>query len=151
MSATRKPRRRRDLKKYFNGAVDMARFDYAKRTEIARSKAKLFGVVTAGLIYTLGFAGGYLAWRNGTLPPHQFSMMSWMWMVPATFVGILVWKISSTRREYPVREEIKNYIRQLEKNGGLIWRFEPLLDEHDLHGSVIGRVVELSREGLPTT
>lgn len=125
----------------------MARFDYDKRTEIARGKARLFGVVIAGLTYTLGFAGGYFAWRNGTLPSNQLSMISWMWMVPSTFFGILVWKVSSTRREYPVREELKNYIRQLEANGGLIWRFEPLLDERDLHGSVIGRVIELSREG----
>lgn len=148
MSANTKPRRRRrDLKKYFDGVIDLARFDYDKRTEIPRGKAKLYGIVTAGLVYSMGFAGGYFSWRNGTMPPNQFSMLSWMWMVPSTFIGILVWKVTSTRKEYPVREEIRGHIRELEADGGLVWRFEPLLDDRDLHGSVVGRVVELSRDG----
>lgn len=138
---------RRDLRKRFDTLIDVERFAYEKRTGKARAEAKLYGVVTAGLLYGLGFTGGYAAWTNGTMPFNQFSMLTWMWMVPATFVGILVWKIVGSRREYPVRQEIRRYIADIESDGGLIWRFAPLLDTAELERSVIGRVIELSRAG----
>ncbi len=138
---------RRDLRKQFEALVDTTRFEYEKRTEIGRAHAKLYGVIAAGLAYGLGFIGGYYAWQNQTLPAEQFSMLTWMWMVPCTFVGILVWKLVSTRREYPVRQEIKRYISELESGGGLLWRYAPLLDQNDIGGSVIGRVIELSHDG----
>lgn len=138
---------RRDLRKQFEALVDVSRFAHEKRTEIGRAQAKLYGVVAAGLLYGLGFLGGYYGWQNQTLPANQFSMLTWMWMVPCTFVGILVWRVVSTRREYPVRQEIRRYITELEANGGLLWRYAPLLDRDDLEGSVVGRVIELSRDG----
>ena len=138
---------RRELRRRFEALIDVSRFDYEKRTEVGRAQARLYGVAAAGVLYGLGFVGGYFAWSNQTLPVNQFSMLTWMWMVPCTFIGILVWKVVSTRREYPVRQEIRRYIGGLESNGGLLWRFAPLFDRDEIDGSTTGRVIELSREG----
>lgn len=145
-----KRRNRRQIKKeilgHFERTFDVARLDYEKRAKPIRNRTKLVGVVAAGVVYGLGFAVGLFGWKSGAVDVALFSKLVWIMMVPATVVGFVVWMIVSNRREHPIREEVNGYIRQIEGEDGVLWRYTPILTEFRPDDHASKRVLQRSQE-----
>ncbi len=122
---------RKEIRKQFETAFDIAKLDYEERVRPLGPKALLRGVATAALLYGLAWGAMYYGWSINVLPEQGFASLVWTMMLPSTVAGILVWQIGKNRMEYPIRREIAEYIGQLEKDGGLLWRFGPLLEQFD--------------------
>ncbi len=131
----------------FAADFDLARLDYPRRVRPASGKAKLYGVLAAFLLYSIGFAVGYYGWSQGSVETDLFVKLVWLLMLPATVVGVFVWLLARNRLEYPVRRDISEYIETLEGSRGLLWRYAPaaavLCPENQLCKSVMA----CSREG----
>jgi len=145
-----KKKNRRQIKKeilgHFEQTFDVPRLDYEARARPIRNKTKLVGVLAAGIIYGLGFAVGLFGWKSGAVDAAIFSKLVWIMMVPATVVGFVSWMIVSNRREYPIREEVNGYIRQIEGEEGVLWRYAPILSEVRPDDHVSKRVLQRSQE-----
>ncbi len=129
--ARKKSKRRfkRDLVKQLESTFDLERLDYQKKTRPVQGKAILFGVLAAFVIYSLGFAAGYSGWQNQVVDYALFAKMVWLMMIPASVIGVVTWLLVRNRLEYPVRTAMRDYIRSLEGEAGLLWRYLPLLNE----------------------
>lgn len=145
-----KKKNRRQVKKeilgHFERTFDVARLDYEKRARPIRNKTKLVGVIAAGIVYGLGFSVGLFGWKSGAVDVSVFSKLVWIMMVPATVVGFVTWMIVSNRREYPIREEVNGYIREIEGDDGVLWRYTPILSEFRPDDHVSKRVLQRSQE-----
>jgi len=119
-------RQRREIIARFEKHYDFQRLDYQRRVAPLRGKAKLNGVMVAGFVYISAFMAGYFAWTRGNVEYELFSKLVWILMVPSSVVGIFSWLLSSNRREYEVRQDIRDCLSQSEANGGFLWRFAPL-------------------------
>lgn len=130
-----KPKNRRGLKKevvrHFEQTFDLWRLDYKTRSKNTAPKAALIGFATAGGLYAVGFFLGFVAVDNNVLPLEMFARLAWIIMVPTTIVGFLVWQISKNRMEFPVRDDIRKFIAELEQGNGLLWRYFPIFDALD--------------------
>lgn len=127
--------------------MDLDRLDYPLRTRPIRGQAIMRGVTSAVVVYGIAFALGYYGWAQGAVSHDQFSDFVWIMMVPASAVGALAGLISKNRLEYPVREDIKGYIRELEGGGGWLWRYGPLLEAVAPGDAVQQSLIRHSREG----
>jgi len=58
-----------------------------------------------------------------------FAKLVWILMIPATIIGMFVWLLTSNHREYQIKQDIQTYIRDLEGEHGLLWRYSPILSE----------------------
>ncbi len=145
-----KKKNRRQIKKEiqaeFEKTFDVARLDYEKRAKPIRDKTKLFGVLGAGIVYGLGFAVGMFGLQSGAVDATVFSKLVWVMMIPATVVGFVTWLIVSNRREYPLREEVTRYIRDIEGDEGMLWRYAPVLSEFKPDEHILKRVLQRSQE-----
>lgn len=128
-------------------AFDLKRLDYETRTKPIRNKSKLAGALAALIVYCIGFAGGYLGWQNQMLDYESFAKLAWILMIPATVIGMFVWLLTTNRREYDVRQDVQGYIRELEGEDGLLWRFTPVLSELKPNDLVCKEMMVASKEG----
>jgi len=108
---------------------DLKRLNYDVRTKPIRNRSKLVGVLAAFVVYVLGFGAGYYGWHVQAIGYEAFAKLVWILMIPATVIGIFVWLLTTNRREYDVRQDVQSYIRELEGEAGLLWRFAPILSE----------------------
>lgn len=142
-----KRRFKRDLLKQLEGTFDLERLDYQKKTRPVQGKAILFGVLAAFLIYSAGFAAGYTGWQNQAVDYAMFAKMVWLMMIPASVIGVVTWLLVRNRLEYPVRNAMRDYIRSLEGDKGLLWRYLPLLNELAPDNLNCKEMMARSREG----
>jgi hypothetical protein len=126
---------------------DLKRLNYEVRTKPIRNKSKLIGAFSAFLIYSLGYATGYYSWQHHLLDYEAFARLVWILMIPATVVGIFIWLLTTNRREYAVRQDVQIYIKQLESEGGLLWRFAPILSELKPNDLTCKEMIMASKEG----
>lgn len=148
MAEKRKNRRqiKKEILSHFEQTFDVARLDYETRAKPIHNKTKLFGVLAAGIVYGLGFAVGLFGLQSGAVDATVFSKLVWVMMIPATVVGFVAWMIISNRREYPMREEVNNYIRKIEDEEGVLWCYTPILSEFRPDDHVSKRVLQRSQE-----
>jgi len=122
---------RRKIKRWtmqqFDKEFDLARLDFKKRMAPARHKPKLLGVITAAMVYSILLLLGNIGASNGAIDQETLAKMSWVIMVPSSAIGIFVYMLISNRRQYDVIQDMKAHIALIEKDGGLFWRFEPLV------------------------
>lgn len=142
---------RRKIKRWtmqqFNREFDLARLDFKKRMAPARHKPKLIGVITAAMVYSALLLLGNIGVSNGAIDHETLAKMSWVIMVPSSAVGIFVYMLISNRRQYDVIQDMKAYIALIEKDGGLFWRFEPLVQLLLPDNGLAAQMVAGSRAG----
>jgi len=127
-----KPSKRKIKKNIVNHIEDtfnLKRLNYYVRTQPIRHKAKLTGAVAAFSFYAVGFGGGYYGWQAQLVSYEAFAKLVWILMIPATVIGMFIWLLTTNRREYDIRQDVRNYIKELEGKTGLLWRFAPVLSE----------------------
>lgn len=142
---------RRKIKRWtlqqFDKAFDLTRLDFNKRMAPARHKPKLTGVIAAAIIYGVLLMLGNIGISNGAIDQETLAKMSWVIMVPSSAIGIFVYMLVSNRRQYDVLQDMKAYIALIEKDGGLFWRFEPLVQLLLPDNGLAAQMVEGSRVG----
>lgn len=116
---------RKELLRNFDINIDFERLDLKKRSRAIKGKSKLLGVIVATIIYTIGFAVGQYGWTTQAVSYDIFFKLIWLWMIPATVIGVMVWQITYNRREYPIRQDIQQYVDVLEGQEGFLWRYAP--------------------------
>lgn len=129
MKGSRKSRRKikRWALQQFDRGFDLDRLNFDKRMAPARHKPKLIGVIAAAIVYGVLLLLGNIGVSNGAIDQETLAKMSWVIMVPSSAIGIFVYMLISNRRQYDVIQDMKAYIALIEKDGGLFWRFEPLV------------------------
>src|SRR3569833_2503881 len=130
--------------------IDQSRLDYKKQETPQKHYAKLVGVVTAICVYAFGFGLAYYALKTGTTSDETFMKFSCIFMLPASFIGLFSYLLSSNRREYAVAKDIREYLLNLEGRDGLLWRYGPVLTELLPDDALVERIVESSRLGTLT-
>lgn len=133
----------RDFEKNFT----LSRLDYKPRVKPGRAMAKVIGLIFAAVIYLTGFGLAYVSWSNGTIDANMLNKMSWIFMIPASVVGMFSFLISSNRREFPIREDVRAHVRDFEGKDGYLWRYEPILNQMELKKIDIEWLIKASREG----
>jgi len=127
-----KQKSKRNIKKevvrLFEKSFDLKRLNYEKLSLSIKPKSLLIGLGAASALYGTGFLLAFLAMEKNILPLEDFAKLSWIILIPVTIVGVTVWQIAKNRMEYPIRQDIRQYMTVLEENGGLLWKFSPLLD-----------------------
>jgi len=48
-------------------------------------------------------------------------------MIPSTVAALVVWLIMKNRFEYPIRKDLNDRIRAIEGEGGMLWRYGPVM------------------------
>ncbi len=127
MATKSKRKIKRSIIQQFEKKFDLERLDFKKRIAPAKHKPKLTGVIAAAIVYGVLFLLGNIGVSNGAIDQETLAKMSWIIMVPSSAIGIFVYMLVSNRRQYDVIQEMKAYIALIEKDGGLFWRFEPLV------------------------
>lgn len=138
---------RKQVLRHFESTFDLARLDFKKRVTPEKNRAKLTGVIVAGLVYVLGFGLAYYALKAGTASHDTFSKFTWIFMLPASVIGVFAYLLSSNRREYTVAKDIIEYMKQLEGRDGLLWRYAPVLAELRKDDALAEQLIERSRNG----
>lgn len=138
---------RKQVLRHVDATFDLARLDFKKRVTPQKHRAKLTGVVTAGVAYTFGFGLAYYAWKVGKADYDILMKFTWMFMLPASVVGVFAYLLSSNRREFAVAKDIRDYLLGLEGAEGLLWRYGPVLAELRPGDDLAQHVVESSRRG----
>jgi len=137
---------RKTLLRRFEGQFDLKRLDYSRRSKPARDMAKVTGVIFAGGIYIAGFGVAYYSWTQQRIDTAMFNNFAFIFMIPATVVGAFAFLLSSNRREFPIREDIRAHITAFEGADGTLWRYEPLLKQMTLKKIDIEELIQASRE-----
>ncbi|MDH5299744.1 MAG: hypothetical protein OEW58_00080 [Gammaproteobacteria bacterium] len=122
---------KKEIKRLFDRSFDIYRLNYKARVKKHKPKALLYGIFAAFSLYTIGFVGGYYGFSNNLIPLAGFAKMVWIFMIPSIVVGLLTYLISKNRMDYPTRVDIREYITELEKGDGLLWKFFPLWEKYD--------------------
>ncbi len=138
---------RKEVMRLFEKNLDMGMLDYKKRSQPIRPKSMLIGLGVAAGLYGIGFMAAFFAMNNNMLPLEGFAKLVWIMMIPTTVVGMFAWQLAKNRMEYPIRQEILAYMADTEKNGGLLWRFSPLLDVLGIEDTDTRKALAKSREG----
>lgn len=148
--STKQPNKRnirKILLRRFEGQFDLKRLDYSRRSKPARDMAKVTGALFAGGIYLVGFGLAYYSWTQQNIDTTLFNTFAFIFMIPATAVGVFAFLLSGNRREFPVREDIRAHITAFESGDGNLWRYEPLLKQMTLKKVDIQALIKASREG----
>lgn len=147
----KKEKSRRRIKKnmlaHLENVFDLTRLDYAKRIKPKKEFAKISGLVAAFVIYALGFAGAYYGWKYNDVPFDLFVKITWVLMLPASVIGIVVWMLSFNRLENTVRHDFFVIIKNIEAENGMIWRFRPLMSTFDPQNIAAKKVIAQSEAG----
>ena len=126
---------------------DLKRLNYDVRTKPIRNRSKLVGVLAAFFVYALGFGAGYYGWHIQIIGYEAFAKLVWILMIPATVIGMFFWLLTTNRREYDVRQDVQSYIRKLEGEAGLLWRFTPIMSELKPNDLTCKEMMKASKEG----
>ncbi len=142
---------RRKIKRWaiqqFDRKFDLDRLDFNKRMAPARHKPKLTGIISAAVVYGVLLLLGNIGVNNGAIDHETLAKMSWVIMVPSSAIGIFVYMLLSNRRQYDVIQDMKAYIAFIEKDGGLFWRFEPLVQLLLPDDGLAAQMITGSRDG----
>src|SRR3569623_501032 len=138
---------RKQVLRHVDATIDLTLLDYKKRVTPQKHYAKLVGVVTAICVYAFGFGLAYYAVKTGTTNDETFMKFSWIFMLPASVIGLFSYLLSSNRREYAVAKDIREYLLDLEGRGGLLWRYGPVQAELLPDDPLVERTIESSRLG----
>ncbi len=138
---------RKNVIRNFEKNITLSRLDYKPRVKPGKAMAKVVGLVFAAVIYLAGFGIAYISWSRGSIDANLLNKMSFIFMIPASVVGLLAFLISSNRREFPIREDIRAHVRDFEAENGYLWRFEPILNQLALGKIDIEWLIKASREG----
>ncbi len=138
---------RKILLRRFEGQFDLTRLDYNRRSKPAKGAAKAIGALFAGLVYMAGFGLAYYSWGQGRIDTELLNKLSFIFMIPASIIGLFAFLFSGSRREFPIREDIRAHVSAVEGDTGTLWRYEPLLKQMDLKKIDIEGLIEASHEG----
>ena len=138
---------RKEVRRLFEKYLDLDKLDYKKRGHLINPKSILIGLGVAFGLYSIGFVITYMAMNNNVLSLHGFSKLVWIMMIPTTVIGLFVWQLAKNRMEYPLRQDILKYMQELESNGGLLWKFSPLIDLSGVEDMDTKKALAKSREG----
>ena len=138
---------RKEVRRLFEKYLDLDKLDYKKRGHLINPKSILIGLGVAFGLYSIGFVITYMAMNNNVLSLHGFSKLVWIMMIPTTVLGLFVWQLAKNRMEYPLRQDILKYMQELESNGGLLWKFSPLIDLSGVEDMDTKKALAKSREG----
>lgn len=138
---------RKRILRHMENTFDLPRLEYKKRVKPLKHAAKLVGVAVAAVVYGLGFGLAYYAWRAGKADYETFVKFSWIFMIPSSVAGAFAYMLSSNRREFSVATDIFEHIDHVEGSSGMLWRYEPILQELLGDDAVVKQVINLSREG----
>ncbi len=138
---------RKAVLRRFDDLFDLQRLDYDKRVKPGRDAAKITGLIAACVVFFGGFGLAYISHARGMIDDMFFNKVVWLFMIPASVVGGTTWLISSNRREFKIREDIRAHVTQFEGEHGTLWRFEPALKRLELKKVDIEGLIEASREG----
>lgn len=138
---------RKEVRRLFEKYLDLDKLDYKKRGQLINPKSILIGLGVAFGLYSIGFVITYMAMNNNVLSLHGFSKLVWIMMIPTTVIGLFVWQLAKNRMEYPLRQDILKYMQELESNGGLLWKFSPLIDLSGVEDMDTKKALAKSREG----
>lgn len=147
MAAKSKRKIKRSIIQQFERKFDLDRLDFKKRIAPAKHKPKLHGVIAAAVVYGVLLLLGNIGVSNGAIDQETLAKMSWIIMVPSSAIGIFVYMLMSNRRQYDVIQEMKAYIALIEKDGGLFWRFEPIVELLLPDNGLAKQMVKGSRQG----
>lgn len=146
-----KPKTKRNVKKevvrLFNKSFDLEKLDYKKRSIPLKPKSAVVGLGVATVLYIIGFYIAYSAMGNNMLPLESFAKLVWILMLPTTLVGVFAWQIAKNRMEYPIRQDVREYMNELEEDKGLLWKFSPLMDIVGIEDINTKKALAKSREG----
>jgi len=146
-----KPKNKRNAKKevhrLFKKSFDLERLDYRKRSIPLKPKSAVIGLGVATLLYIAGFSLAYTAMGNNMLPLESFAKLVWILMIPTTLLGVFAWQIAKNRMEYPIRQDVRAYMNELEEGKGLLWKFSPLMDIVGIEDLNTKKALAKSREG----
>lgn len=146
-----KPKSKRNVKKevvrLFERSFDLEKLDYKKRSIPLKPKSALVGLGVATALYVIGFALAYTAMGKNLLPLESFAKLVWILMLPTTILGVFAWQIAKNRMEYPIRQDVREYMNDLEENKGLLWKFSPLMDIVGIDDINTKKALAKSREG----
>lgn len=138
---------RKQVLRHLQDTFDLQRLEYRKRVTPLRHGAKLVGVMAAGIVYSLGFGLAYYAWKTGKAEYETFGKFVWIFMVPASVVGAFTYMLSSNRREFSIAKDIFEHMDDVEGPRGMLWRYEPILQELYGEDEMVKRVIAASRDG----
>lgn len=138
---------RKEVIRLFEKSLELDKLNYKKRSQPIKPKSMLIGVGVAFMLYSIGFGTAYVALGNNVLPLEGFAKLVWIMMIPTTVVGLFAWQLAKNRMEYPIRQEILTYMADVEKNGGLLWKFSPLMDMVGIEDTDTKKALAKSREG----
>ncbi|MFC1748664.1 hypothetical protein ACFL2V_07635 [Pseudomonadota bacterium] len=138
---------RKNIQRRFDSTVDLERLNYKKRAKPGKDIAKITGFAFAGIIYLLGFGLAYFSWNRGLIDVSFMNKMVWIFMIPSSVIGVFAFLITSNRREFPVREDIRAHITDFEGETGTFWRYAPILNQLKLKKIDMEGLIEASHEG----
>ena len=146
-----KPKNKRNVKKevvrLFAKSFDMEKLDYKKRSIPLKPKSAFVGLGVAFSLYALGVFLAYTAMGRNILPLESFAKLVWIMMIPTTIFGVFAWQIAKNRMEYPLRQDVREYMNELEEDKGLLWKFSPLMDIIGIDDINTKKALAKSREG----
>ncbi len=138
---------RKTVIRRFEKSFDLDRLHYVRRTKPGKEAAKLVGLGFASAIFFTGFGLAYISHARGTIDEMFFNKLVFLFMIPSSVVGGTAWLISSNRREFKIREDIRAHISEFEGEQGTLWRYQPALERLNLKKVDIEGLIEASHEG----
>jgi len=145
-----KRRIRKDMLEYLEDTYDLAQLDFASRIKPKKELARIYALVAAIIVYTIGFSASYYGWKFNNVSYELFVKITWVLMLPASVFGIVVWLLSLNRLENTVRHDFFVLIKQIEADKGMIWRFKPLMSMFDPNNLEAKKVMAQSEAGQST-
>ncbi len=144
---TSKRHSRKNVLRDFEAHFTLSRLDYTRRVKPGKAAAKVTGLIFAAIVYLAGFGLAFYSRSQGLIDDNFLNKISWIFMIPASVVGLFAFLITSNRREFPIREDIRAHVRDFEGKAGYLWRFEPILSQMQLKKIDIEWLITASREG----
>ena len=138
---------KKEVARLFERSFDLQKLNYKKRSMSLKPKSMLVGLGVASGLYIIAFALSYYAMNNNIIPLEGFAKLVWILMIPTTIVGALAWQIAKNRMEYPIRQDVREYMHGLEQKGGTLWKFSPLMDIIGIDDMTTKRALAQSKEG----
>src|SRR3569833_2632115 len=89
---------RKQVLRHVESTFDLARLEYKTRVTPQKHRAKLTGVMVAGVAYMLGFGLAFYALKACTTSYDTFSKFSWIFMLPASVIGVFAGRGAGGRR-----------------------------------------------------
>ncbi len=138
---------RKNIQRRFDDSFDLNRLNYKVRVKPGKDVAKITGFAFAGVIYLIGFGLAYFSWNRGLIDVSFMNKMVWIFMIPSSVIGVFAFLITSNRREFPIREDIRAHVTEFEGDNGTLWRYAPILNRLELKKIDIEGLIEASQEG----